>query len=1082
MNLHKNINILKNQIFKLFDKYDFKKSIDELNDIHLKSIQGSLKSFFINYLTNLNYLNLLILVNDIEDSIEFINDLETLEVEIPVFNLFEILKHENIDENNINHILLNLVSKINQSQPSIIILNSDMLEFNVISPNNFNETNIKLEINQRYNFNDLVKNLNDLNFQRVDYVSNIGEFSIRGGIVDIFPISNNNPFRIEFWGDDIESIREFDTISQRSIKSLNSIDILTRKIENKNITTKLIDIISKDYLFIFQDSQFYNSDLNYDIKNTKIVFNSLESSNFNIKSKNHISFNFSVKDLSSFILENKDLYQFYYTAESKNHIERLYNILQSNLEIENEFTEDEAFELLNKFNWIPKFLSEGFILNDIYVYAEHQIFNRNKKTSINSKKKSKILLQELTSLKNGDYIVHEDKGIAKFQGFRNITIGDSTQDCIQLEFEGGDLLYVNMNYINKIQRYSAQEGIVPKISKLGSNDWDRKKLRHKKKIKEIARELINLYAQRKMQPGFAFEKDSIWQKEFEASFIYDDTIDQINATEDIKKDMESSMPMDRLLCGDVGFGKTEIAIRAAFKAVQSGKQVAILVPTTILAHQHFMSFSDRLNRYPVKIEVLSRFVSKSKQNDIVQNLMLGKVDILIGTHRILSKDIEFKNLGLLVIDEEQRFGVAAKEKLRHLKVSIDTLTLTATPIPRTLNFSLLGARDLSIMETPPKNRLPVDTEIIEWDDEKIVSIIEYEIKRGGQVFFVNDKIQDLELIMYELKKLLPKNKFALAHGQLQSKDLESIMQKFISGEIDVLCTTKIVESGLDIPNANTMIINKAQNFGLAELYQLRGRVGRSGTQAHCYLVIPSNYKLNQTSLKRLQAIEEFTDLGSGFQIALRDMEIRGAGNLLGSEQSGAIYDIGFELYQKVLDEAVNELKNEEFKELFNLEDNKLNEIYNYDVSIDFNEDCLIPEDYIHSDTERFELYQKLYKFDSNKQIIDVQNELKDKYGNLPKEFINLLYIIKVRIQAVKLGIDKIIIKNNYFILELPKSENELFYKLIFPVLLDYLQTLNNSQLLQNKNKLSIKVPINSKESIIEILWKLNKTIEEVEYE
>lgn len=1083
MKILKDLNKLKEIISDIFQSKKILEKISNTNELHLKNINGSLKSFLVDYLTKNINKPIYIFVDNNETSIEFQNDFESLNISVPIFSSLDFIKNDNYIHSE-NHYFTDLVSKIYNDTKLIILLNKSILDFEIEDPKNYNIEKIELKVNNNYNFNELAIKLNELDFKKVEFVSNIGEYAIRGGIIDIYPLSAINPYRLEFWGDDIESIREFETISQRSIKNLNEIEIVSLIKSDISNKIRFQEVISKDSLIFYDDLEFYINENQEKFEVfKKVIFNSLNKNSIDLKSKPQSNYNTSIKDLTTEIINYDSVYNYHVTAESKNHIERIYNILSSNLENDFEYEEDYALEFLNKSNWYSSFLSNGFSIDNIKVIAEHEFFKRNKKTSKNSTSKSKVLLQELNSLKNGDYIVHEDKGIAKFQGFRSINIGDSTQDCIQLEFDGGDLLYVNMNYINKIQRYSAQEGLVPKVSKLGSAEWERRKSRHKKKIKEIARDLIKLYAKRKMQPGFAFDKDSIWQKEFEASFIYDDTIDQKSATEEIKRDMESSMPMDRLLCGDVGFGKTEIAVRAAFKAVQSGKQVAVLVPTTILAHQHIMSFKDRLSRYPVRIEVLSRFVSSKKQKEIIQDLKIGKVDILIGTHRILSKDIEFNNLGLLIVDEEQRFGVAAKEKLREIRVSIDTLTLTATPIPRTLNFSLLGARDLSIMETPPKNRLPVYTEIIEWQNEKLVEIIENEIKRGGQVFFVNDKVQDLELIQYDIKALLPKIKIGIAHGQMQSKELENVMQKFISGEIDLLLTTKIVESGLDIPNANTMIINKAQNFGLAELYQLRGRVGRSNQQAFCYLVIPHNQKLNQNSIKRLQAIEEFTDLGSGFQIALRDMEIRGAGNLLGSEQSGAIYDIGFELYQKVLDEAVNELKNEEFKELFNnKEENILDNISNYDVSIDTSEDCFIPEDYIHSETERFELYQKFYKLNSNKELNDLEKEIYDKFGKPPLEFKNLIFAIKLRIQAVKIGLEKLILKNNLITLELPNPNNEIFYSNVFPLMLDFIQTINDSRLIQGKEKLSIKIPINKKEETVEILWKLNKVIEELSYE
>ena len=741
-------------------------------------------------------------------------------------------------------------------------------------------------------------------------------------------------------------------------------------------------------------------------------------------------------------------------------------------------------------HWLDTALSSGFYMPEhrLAYFVENEVFARARNSKSNNIKTAKgITLRELKQLQIGDFIVHEDKGIGKFDGFQSIQIGGSHQDCLRMIFADNDILYVHLNYIHKIQKYSAAEGVLPRLSKLGSTEWIRKKDRTKRKLKDIARDLITLYAKRKMQKGFAFPLDTTWQKEFEASFIYEDTIDQAKTTNEVKKDMESEIPMDRLVCGDVGFGKTEVAIRAAFKAANAGKQTAVLVPTTILAQQHYFSFTDRINRYPVTVDVLSRFRTKIEQKKIIENLKENKIDILIGTHRILSNDIEFKNLGLLIVDEEHRFGVGAKEKLRQLKSNVDTLTLTATPIPRTLNFSLMGARDLSQMETPPRNRLPVETEINEWSIEYVSKIILKEIKRGGQVFVVNDKIMGLDKMMIDLQMALPSIRFAEIHGQMPPIHIEDVMQGFIEKKFDVLLATKIIESGIDIPNANTIIINNAQNFGLAELYQLRGRVGRSNIQAYCELLIPNTSHLPTKALRRLLAIEEFSDLGSGLQLAMRDLEIRGSGDLLGAEQSGFISEIGFELYQKVLEEAVTELKQEEFSNIFEDENkNQMPKFNNSEINIETEADAYFPPEYLEDDTERFNYYKSLFEVQSNSELKSLVNEIEDRFGKLPEQALELIFVVRLRVAALNTGFTRIQLKQNEIILEFPPQENNEYYDKVFPIVLETLQLFDDMQLSQTKNKLTLRKQLGNFEEndieshrneAIDFLWKLKKSIE-----
>ncbi|MBI3754352.1 MAG: transcription-repair coupling factor, partial [Deltaproteobacteria bacterium] len=625
-----------------------------------------------------------------------------------------------------------------------------------------------------------------------------------------------------------------------------------------------------------------------------------------------------------------------------------------------------------------------------------------------------------------DFVVHEDYGIGKFAGLHKIKVRGAEQEVMKILYDENDTLYVNLNFVNRVQKYSSQEGHVPRLTKLGAPDWERLKSRARKRIKDIARELIALYARRKHEQGFAFSADSHWQKEMEASFMYEDTPDQAKATLDVKQDMENSSPMDRLICGDVGFGKTEVAVRAAFKAVLDGKQAAVLVPTTILAHQHCNTFLDRLGRYSVRVESLTRFKSKKEQKAILEALAEGKVDIVIGTHRLLSKDVQFKSLGLLVIDEEHRFGVTAKEKLRQLRATVDTLTLTATPIPRTLHFSLMGARDLSIINTPPRNRMPIITEIAQYDIGLMREAILKELHRGGQVYFVHDRIHNMEELRAMLEGHIPEARFHIAHGQMEGHELERTMMDFLERKYNVLICTKIIESGIDIPSVNTIIINRADRFGLAELYQLRGRVGRSNEQAYAYLITPPISSLPRASLRRLQAIQEFTELGSGFNLAMRDLEIRGAGNLLGAEQSGFIMEMGFETYQRIVEEAVSELKEQEFTQLF--EGDKLGKKKQAETIIETDIEALIPDFYIESDSERLDIYRRLYKLESFEEIQVMREELQDRFGEYPEEIEHLFRMVEVKTIAAKLHFIKVELSGDVLALSFPPAEEKEFYE------------------------------------------------------
>ena len=986
--------------------------------------------------------------------------------------------------------LIDGLSKAQNKQQSFLIATYDTLAMKMPKPVTIQENKMTIKRGDEVNFSDFTKSFLLNGFQKEFFVSEPGDIAIRGGIVDIFPIAQRNPLRIEFWGDEIESIREFEPMSQRSIRELNEVEIIDNLFLDNELVqeSSLSEFLRQDTVLIIEEPELIADTQLLDsyIANFKsIIINPIGQPDIEIKSEPQSQFKSSIINLRDELKRlEKENYSVVIASDGEIHSNRLKDL------VENTFTPDETDRqteiedtfFLSNILWANFSLTSGFLIPSqrFAYFTEHEIFSRMKIRQSNKSKKSQgFTLKEIKQLQIGDYVVHEDKGIGKFDGFQTIEISGNKQDCMRIIFAEGDLLYVHLNYIHKVQKYAAQEGAVPKLTKLGSSEWLRRKSRAKKRLKDIARELIKLYALRKKSKGYAYPSDDVWQKEFEASFFYEDTPDQARTTDEVKKDMQSEVPMDRLVCGDVGFGKTEIAIRAAFKAANNGKQTAVLVPTTILAQQHFQTFKDRMSRYPVKIDVISRFKNKKEQTETIDSVKNGKIDVLIGTHRLLSKDIEFKNLGLLVIDEEHRFGVGAKEKLRQLRAEVDTLTLTATPIPRTLNFSLMGARDLSIIETPPRNRLPVETEIIPFDLKLFAQFIDREIKRGGQVFFVNDKINNLEKIAHDISMLIPNMRFAIAHGQMTPVQLEKVMEKFIDKKFDVLFATKIVESGIDIPNANTMIVNNAQNFGLAELYQLRGRVGRADIQAYCYLAVPYIHSLSRIALQRLQAIEEFTDLGSGLRLAMRDLEIRGAGNLLGAEQSGFIIDMGFDLFQKILDEAVQELKTEEFADVF--EDSSTataNYLKNQDeLQIEIGADAYFPDNYMQNSTDRFAYYKRLFNVANNKELDDLTVEIQDRFGKLPDSANELMFVVRLRLASIDTGFTKVVLRKDKLVLEFPPSENEKFYSNIFSGLIEYINTLNEVNLKEIRKRLYLEIKVESRSHAIELVWKFKRTIQ-----
>ncbi len=1081
--------------FKYLEEFVSKIINNELKfseeNIGIKSIftnSNPIKSIVLSKLIKDLNRRTLVFTKDFNSQQTLINDLEFFSDKIETFGLFDIIQFskELYEDSEPLGFILQKVENFKTSQNSIIFAPTNIIDLDFPSINDLEQSYIKLRKGQELNYEEFVKDLLIKGYQKTDYVSIEGEIAIRGGIIDIFPIGATNPFRIEIWGNEIESIREFDSVSQRSIKNIeefsflsNIFDPLQTKIKR---TSKFKDFFETNTIIVIDE--IYNEErekILSEFSNFLIIeINPLERADCQIFVDKQINFKSSLSELTETLVQfAQNRTQTIICSDNKNYLDRLRNLLFRYLD-ENNF-DNNLLNYIDTIQWLDKPLSSGFVTRDLKfaILTEHQIFDRIPKIRSKSKtSKTSLTLKELENLQVGDYVVHEDKGIGQFDGFQTIKIGDSLHDCIRIKYQDDDILYLQLAHLHKIDKYSSAEGVTPKLSKLGSPEWERRKAKLKKKIKDISRELIKLYAQRKNSEGFAFPADTIWQKEFEASFMFEDTIDQAKASEEVKSDMESPSPMDRLVCGDVGFGKTEVAIRAAFKAATNGKQVALLVPTTILAQQHYMTFKDRMERYPINIALLSRFKTKSELKESLEKIEKGEIDIVIGTHRLLSEDVKFKDLGLLIIDEEHRFGVAAKEKLRHLKINIDTLTMTATPIPRTLNFSLLGVRDISVIETPPPNRLPVYTEVIKWDKSTFRKAALRELSRNGQIFFVSDKIYDLDKIAIEINNIVPEAKITIAHGQMKPKELESIMEKFLAREFNILVTTKIIESGLDIPNANTIFINRAQNFGLAELYQLRGRVGRSNIQAYCYLIIPSEDKISEKSIRRLQALEEFTDLGSGLKLAMRDMEIRGAGNLLGAEQSGFIDDLGYELYSKILEEAVREIKEEEYPELLTSKlDVSKKVLGSEELEIEYSKDSYINKEYVASETERFILYRRMFNLDSFENVKDFENELIDRFGKLPEETKNLLFILRVRLLANNTGFRKIKIKDNELIIELP-LDNQEYYQLIFPALLDYLATTPYKfEVVQTKSKVLLKIEITGNNNIIEFLWKLKKNIQ-----
>ena len=1090
--------------------------------VKLKGITGSLDSVISSAVYSLNHQNHLFVLHDKEEAAYFYNDLQSLlhPKEVLFFPTsykrpyaFDEIENANILQR--AEVLNNINNK--SSSGELIVSYPEALTEKVINKKALLANTFSLKEGELISASTITEMLADFDFEKVDFVYEAGQYAVRGGIIDVFSYAHDLPYRIELFGDEIESIRTFDPNSQISIDAVKQINLIPNVqthmaeesresllkflpnntkiwIKDVHLTLDTIDkfyenaaqnfdqvlavsdrtqvVLSPEDLFETSGS-FSESMHNYCKIEFGNRFTDLKGQEFDLQASPQPSFHKNFELLASTLDENEaGGITNIIVAESPKQLDRLHSIF-------------EEIDPTAKFRGIHASLRGGFVDHNLKIacYTDHQIFERFHRFRLKDKQsRSKALtLKELNTLQTGDYVTHIDHGIGRFAGLVKKSPGktsEKSQEAVRLIYKDNDILYVNIHAIHKISKYSGKEGIAPSMNKLGSPEWENKKSRAKKKVVDIARDLISLYAKRKEVPGFAFSNDSFMQVELESSFLFEDTPDQAKATLNVKDDMELQHPMDRLVCGDVGFGKTEVAIRAAFKAVADNKQVAVLVPTTILAMQHFRTFEERLANFPVTVEYVNRFKGTKSIKQTLENVKEGKTDILIGTHRIVNKDVAFKDLGLLIIDEEQKFGVTVKEKLKELRVNVDALTLTATPIPRTLHFSLMGARDLSIIATPPPNRQPVVTELHVFNEQKVRDAISFELRRGGQVFFVHNRIKDIDEIANIILRLVPDARIGVAHGQMDGAKLEKAMIRFIEGAYDVLVSTNIIESGLDIPNANTIIINQAHMFGLSELHQMRGRVGRSNKQAFCYLLSPPVIGLSTDARKRLNTLEEFSELGDGFKVAMRDLDIRGAGNLLGAEQSGFISDLGFDMYHKILDEAVQELKETEFKQLFTKELSQTAQLLVQDCIIESDLELIIPETYVENISERLGLYTELDNTKDQEQLDKFIRSTRDRYGPIPEETEELIKSVQLRWMAERLGFEKLVLKNETLRGNFVPEDKESYYTgEIFGKVLKFVQqNARNCKLREHKGKLTLAIDnINSVQNAIDMLNAINST-------
>ncbi|MCD8193074.1 MAG: transcription-repair coupling factor [Tannerellaceae bacterium] len=1048
---------------------------DQSRNVFLKGLSGSGAAMTMASLYSRQEAPYLCILNDPEEAGYFYHDLRQLAGDKDIYYFpsayRRAIKYGHTDP--ANEILRTEVLSLlqNPGENFIIVTSPEAMAEKVISREALKENTLQISVGEKLDNIFVSDVLDSYGFEQVDYVYEPGQYAMRGSILDVFSFSYELPYRIDFFGDEVETIRSFDIETQLSKEMLQRIYIVPEMNKSNRANTSLLDslppgtiIASQDMAWCKEkiDSIYQDEPVNGDEESFTSIADMqkklITGEEFLRSSLKHVRIHFGAQPFGtieatlSFSTQIQPIYHKNFDMVSssfRTFLETGYTIYILS-DVEKQTTRIRAiFEDRGEdipFTPVNRTIHAGFVDETLKVcfFTDHQIFDRFHKYNLKSDKarsgKISLTLKELNQFTTGDYVVHIDHGIGQFGGLIRTEVNGNIQEVIKLIYQNNDIIFVSIHSLHKLSKYKGKDsGEPPKLNKLGTGAWERMKEKTKKKVKDIARDLILLYSKRKEEKGFAYSPDSFMQNELEASFIYEDTPDQMKATAEVKTDMESLRPMDRLICGDVGFGKTEVAMRAAFKAVSDNKQVAVLVPTTVLAFQHYQTFSERLKNFPCRIDYISRARTAGQVKAILKDLKEGKIDILIGTHRIVSKDVQFKDLGLLIIDEEQKFGVSVKEKLRQMKTNVDTLTMTATPIPRTLQFSLMGARDLSNINTPPPNRYPVQTEVQRFNPDIIREAINFEMSRNGQVFFINNRIQNIYEIEALVRREVPDARIAVGHGQMEPEKLEKILLDFINYEYDVLIATSIVESGIDVPNANTIIINNAQQFGLSDLHQLRGRVGRSNRKAFCYLLSPPLSTLSQESRRRLQAIENFSELGSGIHIAMQDLDIRGAGNMLGAEQSGFIADLGYETYQKILEEAVSELKSDEFASLYNdPENNQRNSGSEYirETFIESDLELMFPPTYIPNDSERISLYRELDNMEEEHDILSFTERLKDRFGKIPKEGKELIRVVRLRRLAKKLGIEKIVLKRekmSLFLVSNPESpycQSEAFDKLL----------------------------------------------------
>lgn len=1079
----------------------------------ITNLVGSSLSFVTSEVFKISENPFIFIFNDKEEAAYYLNDFEGLLGDKNVlFYPGSYRRPYQIEETDNANVLMRseVLNRINsRKKPAIIVTYPDALFEKVVTKKELERNTLKVSTGDTISLDFVNEILFEYHFNRVDFVTEPGEFSVRGGIIDVFSFSNDKPYRIEFFGDEVDSIRTFDIESQLSEEKLKKVSIIPN-IENKTLQEKrqsFLKYISANSKVFIKNEELLSGRLDLLFEKAQVAFSEL-SEELNHSKPEELFCNgaFIKEQLKDFSVAHWGTSSLgFETSVSFNtkpqpSFNKKFDLLIENLNDHHQrgfqnyifcTNEKQAKRFEDIFNDVPQevyyetivsSLHQGFVDLDekILCYTDHQIFERYHKFHLKNgyAKKQAITLKEINSLQIGDYVTHIDHGIGKFGGLQKIDVEGKKQEAIKLIYGDRDILYVSIHSLHKITKFNGKDGKPPKIYKLGSGAWKKIKQKTKKRVKEIAYDLIQLYAKRKMQKGFAFGPDTYMQHELEASFLFEDTPDQFSTTQDVKADMEREQPMDRLVCGDVGFGKTEIAVRAAFKAVDNGKQVAILVPTTILAFQHFKTFSRRLKGFPIKVDYLNRFKTAKQRRQVIEGINDGSLDIVIGTHQLTNQKIKFKDLGLLIIDEEQKFGVAVKDKLKTIKENVDTLTLTATPIPRTLQFSLMAARDLSVINTPPPNRHPIETNVIRFSEDTIRDAIRYEIARGGQTFFVHNRIENIKEVTGLIQRLVPNAKIGIGHGQMDGKKLEELMLGFMNNEFDVLVATTIIESGLDVTNANTIFINNANNFGLSDLHQMRGRVGRSNKKAFCYFITPPYHMMTNDARKRIQALEVFSDLGSGINIAMKDLEIRGAGDLLGGEQSGFINDIGFETYQKILNEAIEELKENEFKELYNSDDTTPKEFVK-EVQIDTDFEILFPDDYINAITERLTLYNELSTIESEYALQDFETRLIDRFGELPTQAIDLLDSVRLKWFAKSLGLEKIVLKQKRMIGYFVSDQQSPYYQTeVFTRFLKYVQQHSKDCVMkekQTKNGLRLLVTfikIDSVQKALEILKRI----------